>query len=283
MKGYISVLCLSLLLGGARVAGAATAVIDFTDPTKASNVKLVANADGKVTDVTVAGVKAVQTSGKGGTAGYLYLDVQNDLFKNSKAVWVRVDYYDQGTDGFRLEYDSTGTAAADAFKAAFPNPRKKFDTRVWTQQTFALAEFGLKGRQPGGSDVRINDLGDGPEIISKVTITDQDPDRVQFPRNNPANPIVIDGVKKAGEWDGAFSVTLDRAAQDVANATNWAGKEDFSGTYSYKWDEKGFYILGDVTDATPRRNDAAPPRLLAGRRPGGVHRPRSIGPEPHLV
>jgi hypothetical protein len=257
MKGSFTALCLTALLGAAGAASATTAVLDFGDPSKTSNVTVVANADGKTTEVTEGGVKAVQTSGTDGTPGYLYLNVKDDLFKDSKALWARVDYFDQGTDTFTVEYDTE----ADPVMAASPT-RKKFDTRVWTSQVFKLLDFQLQGRQEGGSDIRINDQGDGPEIISKVTVTDEDPDKFHFPKVDAAKPITIDGKKSEGEWAGAFSVTLDRPDQDVVNA--FISKEDFSGTYSYKWSEQGLYILGEVTDATPRLNDAPGPNYWNG-------------------
>jgi len=252
MKGYVAALGLSLLLGAGGAATAATAVVDFSDETKTSNAKVVANDNGKTTPVTQADVKAVQTGGVEGNQ-YLYIDIQDDLFKDSKAVWVRVDYFDQGTDSFQLEYDSTGeNIDEDSIRALVP-VRTKSDTKVWTQQTWQLLDFGLKGRQTGGADLRINDLADGPEIISKVTITDANPENARFPKNNPAKPIAIDGKKSEGEWDGAYSVTMDRPDQDVTGG--FQSKEDFSGTYSFKWDEQGLYVLGEVNDATPGQSD----------------------------
>jgi hypothetical protein len=259
MKGSITALCLSLLLSVAGGASAATATLDFTDPTKTKDVALVSNDDGKTTEVTESGIKAVQTSGSDdGTVGYLYLNVKDDLFKDSKTLWVRVDYFDQGTDAWHVEYDTED----DPYARVASAPRRKFDTRVWTSHTVKLINFQLQGRQDGGSDIAITDEGDGPEIIRQVIITDEDPDTIRFPKVDPANPIAIDGVKKVGEWDGALSFTLDRPDQDVTS--NFESKEDFSGTYSYKWSEQGMYVLGEVTDATPRLNDQEGVRAWSG-------------------
>jgi hypothetical protein len=159
------------------------------------------------------------------------------------------------------------------------NPvRRKFDTRAWLSQTVKLIDFQLQGRQEGGSDIRINDLGDGPEIIRQVVVTDEDPDKVHFPKVDPAKPITIDGVKGEGEWDGAFSVTMNRAQQDALNGANWDGPQDFSGIYSFKWSEQGLYILGEVTDATPRQNDAPAPNFWNG---DGVEQFISLDPDPN--
>jgi hypothetical protein len=86
-----------------------------------------------------------------------------------------------------------------------------------------------------------------------VTVSDADPDFVHFPY--AVNKITIDGKADAGEWDGAYTVKLDQAQQDENNGKHWAGPTDFSGTYSFKWDENALYLLGVVVDATPRLND----------------------------
>jgi hypothetical protein len=251
MKGYLSTLSLALLLGVAGAASATTAVLDLGDPTKSTDAKLVANADGKVTDVKEGTIAAVQTSGTDGTNGYLYIDVKNDLFKAGKPLFVRVDYLDKGTDTLQLEYDNDSDANTVARPVLY-----KYDTKAWTSQSFKIIDANLQGRQTGGSDLRINDNGDGPEVIRKVTVTDVDPDTVQFPKNDPAKPIVIDGKKSDGEWDGAYSITMDKAEFDVIRPSKFKSKEDFSGTYSFKWDDQGIYVLGEVNDATPRLNDA---------------------------
>jgi hypothetical protein len=259
MKGYLSTLSLALLLGVAGAASATTAVLDLGDATKSTDAKLVANADGKVTNVKDGTIAAVQTSGTDGTNGYLYIDVKDGLFPAGKPLFVRVEYLDKGTDTLQLEYDSDD----DANKVAQP-VLSKYDTKAWTSQSFKIIDANLMGRQTGGSDLRINDNGDGPEVIRKVTVTDVDPDTVQFPKNDPAKPIVIDGKKSDGEWDGALSFTLDKAEFDVIRPSKFKSKEDFSGTYSYKWDEKGMYVLGEVNDATPRLNDADGPNYWNG-------------------
>src|SRR5262249_6651587 len=141
--------------------------------------------------------------------------------------------------------------------AISPDMRKKYDTKAFTHQTWHLTDFKLAGSQQGGADLRIDDRAkddkDGAEFIAKVTVSDEDPDFVHFPY--AVNPITIDGKATAAEWDGAYSVKLDRAQYDENNAANWGGPEDFSGTYSFKWDENAFYLWGQVRDATPRLND----------------------------
>src|ERR1051326_4319012 len=93
MKGYTTALALSLLLGVAGFASAATAVIDFTDSTKNSNATVVKNADGAIADFKEGSTNVAKTGGAAGNQ-YLYVDVKDDLFKAGDTVYVQVQYYD---------------------------------------------------------------------------------------------------------------------------------------------------------------------------------------------
>ena len=80
------------------------------------------------------------------------------------SVVVDVEYWDSGTDAFRLEYDST----AGPFKAT----RRVFKTDTGRLETarFVLADVHF-GNRDNGADLRVNDLGDGAETIRTVTFT----------------------------------------------------------------------------------------------------------------
>jgi hypothetical protein len=251
MNGCITALSLSLLLGAAGVGSAATVTVDFNDPSRSSaNTLLVTSeADGKPTNIEIGGRKAVQT---GGTADnpFLYVALPKGTFDSTKPVWAVVEYYDQGTDQFQFHYDSNGTDTT--FNG---DPVTKHDSKVWVTHTYSLSGADFQEMGPGGADVWIDDLGDGPEAISRITVTDEDPNLTHFPHIDPANPVKIDGVINDAEWADAYSVTVNTAKQDALAGANWEGPDDFSGTYYYKWDESGLYVRGDVTDATPRLND----------------------------
>jgi hypothetical protein len=262
MKGYVTGLGLSLLFGVAGAASAITATLDLGDPTKSVDATQVTSpADGKTTATSRANINAVST------AGFLYVDVKDDLFKNSKAVWAQVRYFDEGADQMAVQFNGVdvaadGTATDNDARAGNPNPLQKFDTKVWYTQNFKLAAPKLAGKLDGKADFRIDDLGDGAEIIASITFTDEDPDTVRIPKNNPAKPVVIDGKKGEGEWDGAFQFNLGSGWQDAYNGSGWTGRQDYSGVYSFKWDEKGLYILGEVTDDVPFLNDKEGPDNL---------------------
>jgi hypothetical protein len=259
MKGYVTALGLSLLLGAGGAAHAAEAVANFEDTTKHSNVTVVNNADGAVTEVKEGSVTAIKTGGTAdGTVGYLYLDIKDGLLPAGKPLFVQVEYLDRGTDTWQLEY---GTAD-DPVALAQPVVQKN-DTGAWKTITFKQVNADLQGGQDGKADIRISDNGDGAEVIRRVIATDIDPQIVQFPKVDPAKPIKIDAVKSAGEWDGAFVFVLDQKEQDAIQPSALE-PGTFAGTYSMKWDEKGFYVLGEVVDATPRLNDAEGPNYWNG-------------------
>jgi hypothetical protein len=235
------------------MAEAKTVSIDFTGPSPVSQgLTLVSNdqtRDGAAT-IGQRGGMNVALTGNSDTNHYLYLGIDPAFKQGLKSVWLTVEYFDQGTDGFQVQYDANSDAHA---ATKDPPSRVKFDTKQFVHQTWHLTDFKLAGSEEGGADLRIDDMTDGAEAIAKVTISDVDPDFVHFPY--AVNKITIDGKADPAEWDGAYTVTLDKAIYDAANGANWGGPSDFSGTYSFKWDESGLYLLGQVIDATPRLND----------------------------
>jgi Carbohydrate family 9 binding domain-like len=246
-------ICLGLILALASIAEAKTVSIDFTGVTPVEQglkqVNTSAGSDGVTTIVQRRG-KNVAMTGNRDTNRYLYLQIDPAFKQRLQHLWLTVVYFEEGTDSFHVEYDAQQDAHTEA---ANPNSRLKFNTNEFSRQTWHLTGFKLAGRQEGGADLRIDDEMDGPEFIASVTVSDEDPDFVHFPY--AVNPITVDGKIDPGEWDGAYTVTLDRARYDAYAGAAWTGPNDFSGTYSYKWDENALYVLGRVVDATPRLND----------------------------
>jgi hypothetical protein len=66
-------------------------------------------------------------------------------------------------------------------------------------------------------------------------------------------PIQIDGVINALEWNNAASFTLNQASQ-VRLITDWGGPEDLSATAYTKWDSDHLYMAVRVTDNTHFNN-----------------------------
>src|SRR5438552_19078111 len=85
MKGYVTALGLSLLLGAAGAASATSVVLDFNDTKNTTtDVKLItSNADGAVKNVNVGGRNAVQTGGDG-TNDFLYVALPKGVFDKAK-------------------------------------------------------------------------------------------------------------------------------------------------------------------------------------------------------
>jgi Carbohydrate family 9 binding domain-like len=269
MKRLCLGVCTTLLLGFAGAAHANAVWIDFTGPQVVrqglTQVNNAAGKDGETTIVKMAGVNTAKTGGTD-AAGYLYLKISPVFKADLQSVWVTVDYFDQGTNGFRLEYDGTGSTTA----ASRPAIRYKYDTMGFTSQTWHLVNFNLKGGQEGGADLRINDrasdaAADGEEYVARVVVSDTDPNFSYFPY--ATTKPTIDGKIDAGEWDEAGYVVLDSLRQDGYGSarTGFKVPEDFSGVYFFKYDETNLYVMGMVRDATPRYNsNLDPTRYYAG-------------------
>jgi hypothetical protein len=258
---------LGLILCLDSSAFAKTASIDFTGAQPvASGLTLVNNAAGSdgVIQIVPKGGKNVAATGGTDAARYLYLTLDPAFKQGLKSVWVTVEYFDEGKGGFKVQYDGQD----DAYQTANDPPAGiNFDTQQFQRQTWHVVNFKLQGGQAGGADIRLDDRAgddaDGPLNVARVIVSDEDPDFSRF--TYAVNKITINGKIDAGEWDNAYKATVDRPQHDAFGLdTSWKGPEDFSGTYSFKWDENALYILGEVRDATPRLNDKEAPELWNG-------------------
>jgi Carbohydrate family 9 binding domain-like len=257
-----------LLVGLAGAAHANAVWIDFTGPRVVSQgLVQLNNAAGKDGLTSIAKVGGLNTAKTGGTdtERYLYLRIAPVFKTDLKSVWVTVDYFDQGTGGFRLQYDGTSSAT----QASRPAVRWKYNTMGWASQTWHMTSFNLKGGQTGGADLRIDDrsadgAADGEEYIARVIVSDTDPQFSYFPY--ATTKPTIDGKIDPGEWDDAAGVSLDSAAQDGHTTTLTVAKipEEFSGVYLFKYDETNFYVLGMIRDTTPRYNSQTDPSSYWG-------------------
>ena len=257
MKRFLVGFPLAVLLAAGGVAQANQVMIDFTGDTPVSQGLRQVNdkaSDGVTTIVKKGGMNVAATGGTD-AARYLYLAIDPAFKQGLKSVWVTVNYFDAGKDGFNLQYDGQDGPETTAYD---PAPRQKFDSKEFQRQVWHLDGPVLQGGMAGGADLRIDDRGgddaDGPEFIARVTVSDVDPNFTHFPY--AVNKITIDGKKDDAEWAGAAQVVLDRPQQDaIPVSPYWKGPDAFSAVYSFKWDEKAFYILAEVKDATPRLND----------------------------
>jgi parallel beta-helix repeat protein len=118
---------------------------------------------------------------------------------------IEVEYFDQGTDAFGIEYDavSGGPYGTGEFKPMFDVV--KTNTGKWRTAVFALCDAYFANRTNGG-DFRISDHGDGAEIIRRVTVIPQ-----------PSGPAVINvDACGANPWDSAPDSDAIQACVDAA-------------------------------------------------------------------
>jgi len=85
-------------------------------------------------------------------------------------VRVEVEYYDQGTDTFTLEYDAFSGGPFDDGRFKNVDPVAKSDTRRFRTAVFLLCDANFANRD-NGADFRISDNGDGYEIIRSISVT----------------------------------------------------------------------------------------------------------------
>jgi parallel beta-helix repeat protein len=98
---------------------------------------------------------------------YMQFRIDNNvIFEGVPTTRVRIDveYYDQGTDSFGIQYDSS----SEAFK--FVTLITKGDTGSFKVVSVYLCDAYFGDRVNGG-DFRITDNGDGAEIIRRVWVT----------------------------------------------------------------------------------------------------------------
>src|SRR5689334_8664005 len=100
-------LTLGMLLVFAGLAQAKTVSIDFTGATPVEQGLKQVNAerdkDGATTIVQRGG-KNVAMTGNTDASRYLYLQIDPTFKQDLKTAWVTVDYFDEGTGGFKVEY-----------------------------------------------------------------------------------------------------------------------------------------------------------------------------------
>ena len=83
--------------------------------------------------------------------------------KPTSHVLVEVDYFDQGTDTFLLQYDALSGKFAGGGSVV------KTNTKTFKTATFNLCDANFANRD-NGADFRISDNGDGAESISSVRV-----------------------------------------------------------------------------------------------------------------
>ena len=129
----------------------------------------VEQGDGQTTPVTVAGQSARQSVGTG--AKYVYFNIDDAIAHDSKYVaCVRAEYYDEGTDGLSLQYDSQDSAFASSGTVI------RAGTNTWQTAAFNIVDGRFANRENGGTDFRLaaGTAGVTVHAVSLTIIKDDD-------------------------------------------------------------------------------------------------------------
>ncbi len=130
---------------------------------------------GKSVVTTVGGKECRRTSG---ADRYMYFSVDTGTLgempygydKNSYNVDVVVDYFDDGTDKFTVQFNATD----EVYKAIgyFPESRycSKTNSKTWKRFVFHFIQAKFGKEQTGKCDFRIDSNADGDEVVSSVSI-----------------------------------------------------------------------------------------------------------------
>jgi len=170
---------------------------------------------------------------------------------------IEVEYLDQGTDTFMIQYDalSGGPLADGRFKDT--GSVIKTDTGRFQMAVFTLCDAYFANRDHG-ADFRIDDRGDGAEIIRRVTVT-------LLPL--PPGPAVIN-VDSCGAspWDtnpdsDAIQTCVDRACN--GDTVTFTSGVDSPGYQGYRVDKTIFLVATTAkSDLTFTSTDPANHALL---------------------
>ena len=84
-------------------------------------------------------------------------------------VRINVEYYDNGTDTFLIEYDGVSGGPFGNGMFLSTGIVKKTNTRQWRTASFLVCNAYF-GNRDNGADFRLGDNGDGAEIIRSVVV-----------------------------------------------------------------------------------------------------------------
>jgi hypothetical protein len=138
-------------------ADARDVAVTFGPAGKSEGLRSKTGGDGEAAVTTAGAVDCLQTlPNKFSPNRYLYFDADDSFyFDSGAALEVTVEYLDEGTAPFTLEYDSQDPAAtlAGAYKSA--GEAKRAGTGQWKQAAFTLKDPRFVNRQNNGSDMRL--------------------------------------------------------------------------------------------------------------------------------
>jgi hypothetical protein len=216
-----------------------TASIVLGDPNEEHGLVQAEQPDGRTTAVTVGDRSARATApGDDPSWGrYMYFGLDDELASDGYYVArVEVEYLDEGTQSFGLQYDSNDCTATlnGAYDSAGDVQRS--GTGNWKTATFDLPDARFANRENGGSDFRFA-AGGSTLTIHSVTVTILE-DRTTHP---PApEPGVAEPVEQVSLERSAERLALDNgyvhAEFDLAHPQIDVIRADFGGRRRYAAD-----------------------------------------------
>lgn len=165
--------------------------------------------DGRTAPVTLGGLSA-RTTAPEDQPSYphnIYFQVADDVaYNGSYAAQVSVQYYDQGSNSFVLQYDSTDCSAtlSGAYKTA--GSVTKGNTGTWQTATFNLPDAHFANRENNSADFRLGMTSAATDQLAVHQVT------VTFEKDNTPVPP----TPAAGTSSPATTVSLQRTSSQVA-------------------------------------------------------------------
>jgi hypothetical protein len=140
--------------------------ISFGRTITENGIHICANADGQYATALRGGQYCAEMRpGGSSSSAYLYFAVDDSfMYNNAQDVFVTVEYFDQGTAAFYLQYDGPGGPYSDGGR------QLRTASNVWTRQTFVLATTGFTNRQNGAADFRLAVADTGNALLAVKNI-----------------------------------------------------------------------------------------------------------------
>ena len=102
----------------------------------------------------------------GSSNPYMWFKIDDGfLFGGSNTVTIKVTYFDNGTDTWKIDYDGVGGTMKSTANVI------KTNSRTWKTHTFVIADARMGNGLLGSSDFRINSNNDGDEYIHFVDVS----------------------------------------------------------------------------------------------------------------
>ena len=239
LRVILALVLLALVAAPAASAQQRSASIVLGDPNEEHGLVQSDEGDGRTTPVTVAGQSARATApGDDPSWGrYMYFRLDDSVANDGYYVArVEVEYLDEGTQGFSIQYDSNDcTAPVNGAYANGPGVQRT-GTGTWKKATFDLPDARFANRENGGADFRLS-AGSSTLTVHQVTVTIVE-DRTPQPPT-PA-PGVKEPVKRVSLERSAERLALDngyvRAEFDLKHPQVDVVRADFGGRARYAAD-----------------------------------------------